>query len=263
MKDESRFGWSWLERWMAARPWETAYIDTDDKDNQCHSESQIQASSPGMVDHQISSQHHHHHHHHHHMDANKPWLNSRNLHNARPRVSISSSLQEEETEEAATAAAAAAAERGTMARSSRVNFHSVLPSQKTLAPSRPPHHLLQKSRSNPGRIHGELHDDDEDRFVKKLVPSLPPQPDLNQRMALKKMKNQRSFSGPLISGGPNYMASTESAMARARSSSNPKIRGSSHHEQKEPGLLQSARRASLPVETRTSQHAPWRNFHKP
>ena len=25
--DQSHWGWSWLERWMAARPWETAYLD--------------------------------------------------------------------------------------------------------------------------------------------------------------------------------------------------------------------------------------------
>jgi hypothetical protein len=72
--------------------------------------------------------------------------------------------------------------------------------------------------------------------VKNLVPSLhPPSDRFNplkpQQIAgiSKRMKNQSSFSGPLTSnGGPSYMASTESAMARARSLSIPKIRVSSH-----------------------------------
>ncbi|KAI5069020.1 hypothetical protein GOP47_0015983 [Adiantum capillus-veneris] len=258
--DESHWGWSWLERWMAARPWETAYLG----DNEDHSQYKDESFSEAEPENRETM-------------SSRPqsglfsdsFVQDAPLHAS--AVDANGQPQNMPLYESPrrTSPAVASPHRGT-----EHPFPSFHKSPSAMSPKCLK--LSKQTKSSPSRgvsgntMHGDSNGDakvlNEVQAVKEI-----PDPELKTakpigRGAFKSAFNRRSFSGPLKSmfentmagspAVPSYMAATQSAKAKARSQSNPKMRPEPVDEKGSPT---SKKRTSLPTEGKPNP-VPWRSF---
>eukprot|EP00250_Pteridium_aquilinum_P001181 c11389_g1_i1 orf=432-2090(+) len=271
--DESHWGWSWLERWMAARPWETAYLEDNEDNLQYKDESYSEAETENRA--VVSS------------PQPPPLFPDAALQDASlyPRT-VEASLQSQNVPffqsplRSLPAVTSPHKEREqrlpsfhkSPSFSKSPSFHK---SPSAMSPMLNPNQLssaLKQSKSSPSRGNSMPVDTNGDSKVSNGGHMLKELRDAElkttkpiNRAALKSTSNRRSFSGPLKSmlentvegshGAPSYMAATQSAKAKARSQSNPKLRP----EPEEKISPISKKRTSLPIEGKQNP-VPWRNF---
>lgn len=258
--DESHWGWSWLERWMAARPWETAYLGENEDNPHYKDESYSEAEI-----------------------ENRGTMSSQQQATQYPDSFVQGAISYAGTVDASlqqpqnmplygsplrSSPAVASPHRGT-----EHPLHSFHKSPSAMSPMSNPKHSKQ-SKSSPSRgntvqadTNGEakvsnggqvLRGESPDTELKMAKP-------IGPAAAWKSALNRRSFSGPLKSmventlpgspAVPSYMAATQSAKAKARSQSNPKLRP----EPEEKGSPTSRKRTTQPTEGKPNP-IPWRSF---
>ncbi|MCO5563054.1 hypothetical protein L7F22_016690 [Adiantum nelumboides] len=253
--DESHWGWSWLERWMAARPWETACLgDNEDllhykDESYSEAEPENRETMSGLF--------------------SDSFLQDAPLQVRTPDANGQPPNMPSYESPRRSSPAVASPHRGT-----EHPFPSFHKSPSAMSPKCNVKQSKQ-SKSSPSRgITGSTMHGDSNGEVKVLneVQMLRELPDTELKTAkpvgrgvFKSALNRRSFSGPLKSmfentmagspAVPSYMAATQSAKAKARSQSNPKLRP----EPEEKESPTSKKRTSLPTEGKPNP-VPWRSF---
>eukprot|EP00249_Psilotum_nudum_P021387 c28088_g2_i1 orf=285-1868(-) len=255
-RDESHWGWSWLERWMAARPWETVFLDGNEVDSECNSvtrnpendlkvsqddsgklkttKNQAKLISEPLADTLSSCS----------VTLAVPKLGSNistkssALSEFDQTVNSTSSVQHSLVPSSITAVGISAVTNTSICAMGRKESTSAVLGQETT-----------KTVSNGGFVHTE------EQLVKKDNALSRPQS--------RTSRTRRSFSGPLkvaygesnniLGSVPSYMANTESSKAKVRLHSN--TRPKAEEEEKLSPVLK--RRTSLPMETKQSS-APMR-----
>ncbi|KAH7426400.1 hypothetical protein KP509_10G000500 [Ceratopteris richardii] len=241
MHDESHWGWSWLERWMAARPWETAYLG-ENEDNPLYKDESYSEAGTENRGTSISQPH-------------SGAIPDSYVRDSTPHVSpldVNSQLENMLPNESPLQMSSLK-----VTSSGRGTDHGCSSLRKS--PSGSNAKQLKYTKSSPSRgtpvnANGEVKTNNESRMLGEILDEELKSAKPSGHNALSSNLNRRSFSGPLrsmaenaLSGSPavpSYMAATQSAKAKARSQSNPKMRP-------EPeGKLSptSKKRMSLPTE---------------
>lgn len=271
--DQSNWGWSWLERWMAARPWETAYLDDTEENSydavkreegysgvedaesnnfsfskqqsSLFSEATLQEPSiPSTINAEPQSL----------PLASDPWTPPKLASASNPQLDIflidhtshmNSSAVPSLSMPTMVSSATSKQTKSSSSRSSGTQ-NGVGAHDETLVVAPP------VATSNGIQV------------LQEAASAEPISKNIN-RSSFKSSLNRRSFSGPLkglhensVAGShtvPSYMAATQSAKAKARSQSNPKLRPESD----EKASPISKRRTSLPAEIKQNS-IPWRSF---
>lgn len=278
--DESHWGWSWLERWMAARPWETAYLDDNEDNLHYKDESYSEAETENRVT----------------MSSQQPpslfadaFLHDASLYPSNVEANLLPQSMPLFESPIRRSPAVASPHKETEHR--LPSFHKSPSAMSPMSNSKHLSSASKHSKSSPSRGNNTHVDVNGETKVSNGVTKISnggtklsnggtkvsnvlkelPNAELKaaakpvNRATLKSALNRRSFSGPLKSmfentlagspAGPSYMAATQSAKAKARSQSNPKLRP----EPEEIGSPTSKRRTSLPTEGKQNP-IPWRSF---
>ncbi|KAH7286482.1 hypothetical protein KP509_32G009100 [Ceratopteris richardii] len=242
-RDETHWGWSWLERWMAARPWETACLaDNEDypqhKDETCIElgmEKRLSLAPQSQTS-AFSDTHGH----------------SSTLHsNSKDLYPQSQAMLSHEMPRRSSSPIIGSPHTGT--EHTRLSHHKS--PYGTYSNARQIKHIKCTPRGNSRSCDADSHG----KFlngVQYLNEKLDEELKMTKtkgHTTLETALNRKSFSGPLKSFGenaltgslavPGYMAATQSAKAKARSQSNPKLRPET-----EEKILSTFRRTSLPTE---------------
>eukprot|EP00249_Psilotum_nudum_P021385 c28088_g1_i1 orf=886-2433(-) len=248
-QDQSHWGWSWLERWMAARPWETVFLDDNEVDPECSSMTRNQEriinnskddlGKPKATNNQAKLI----------SESLADVLSSCSITSAAPKLGLNISTKPSVSREYVHAMNSA--ELSQVATSAQFSLPSVSISPGTnmstisaMGSKESTLVVLGQEASKP-LSNGELIHTHE-QMVKR-------DNDLS-RSQLRSARTRRSFSGPLkaahgesniLGSVPSYMANTESSKAKVRLQSN--ARPKAEEEGKSSPLL---KRASLPIETK-------------
>lgn len=276
--DRANWGWSWLERWMAARPWETAYLDSHEASSYdtVRREEGHSNEKDGSLQVPPSSQ---------------QQLPETSMHE--PSLSFVTALEDPEPQDLPLPVELF--KQGKLVLPESPHLNTLGSDQKTVmttsvVPSLSPpmmvsSRLLKQTKSSSSISGGSatqiggvgINEEiaavapqdsaSNDAHASQAVPSADPpsKSNSNSRENSKSALNRHSFSGPLkgvhesfLTGSltvPSYMAATQSAKAKARSQSNPKLRPEAD-EKTSP--VSSKRRTSLPAEVKQNS-VPWRN----